>query len=75
MKSDKFRDYTIGICAIIFVAVFSVSTLYNTYTAWKWELKNPMDQLDSLGVYAVCNSEDTKHMLSVTLDNYGQSSI
>lgn len=70
MNSEKFRDYTLAICAILFTLVFCVSNLYTTYTTWQYASTSPSPNEPSLSVYSTCNiNNDSTQSLSIALDN------
>jgi len=70
MNSAKFRDYTLSICAIIFVLIFTLSNLYGIFSLSSiFSDMKGFGQSD-LGIISSCEYRQDRYILSINLDNY-----
>ncbi|MBI2106400.1 hypothetical protein HYT57_00290 [Candidatus Woesearchaeota archaeon] len=77
MGAEKTRDITITICAIVFVLVYSASTLLPIFlpSFYYEQLSSSYAQGEALNAYGDCQTMNNTHMLTITLSNYGQDDL
>ena len=77
MRVEKIRDVILIICAIIFVVVYSISTLTPIFmpSFYYQQLTSSYVQDAPPSVYADCQTNNNTHTLTITLSNYGQKDL
>lgn len=79
MKPGTFRDYAIGICAVIFVIIYTIDNIYYMHQASKTNAEQSRwfnsTQSDELGVYPSCEKLPEHYSAALEIENFGENEV